>query len=278
MRRALLLVVLVPLAVGCGAKESATGLDGSADAMKDAGSSRVEMKMTMDGAEFLYSATGTIDYARDRGELLISSSALPGGGMQGRFIGKKLFIGWDLAGKVRWQEQSDYEASGTERFIPGPGGASPNNLLSLLVKASKKVEILGTVDIRGVKAKHYRVHLDPKELPDNVTYGAGDRIVDAWIDEKGLVRRLRVPEVGRVSQGATIVDFFDFGVNVEVEAPPAEDIISEKEFSKLVEKECLMARGEKPPPESAFCAFGVGEGSGESRIEELPVTTVEEPP
>lgn len=279
MRRALALIVLVPLAVGCGAKKSA--LDGSADAMKDAGSSRIEMRSSATD-DLSYSMTGVIDYARDRGDVVIRStwgngnSDLPEDGMRARFIGRTSYFGLSLGGKMRWQKETD-EASGEDSFLPGPGGARPDRLLELLVKSSEKVEVLGTDDIRGVAAKHYRAHLDPKKQGDEFSYyGREKLVIDAWIDEDGLARRIRVPEGG---SGSTIVDLFDFGVEVDIEAPPADEILSDKEFNRLLKKECLAMRGEKPPPESqVFCAMsGVDEGSSEiGPIETVP--TITEPP
>ena len=46
---------------------------------------------------------------------------------------------------------------------------------------------------------------------------------------------------GRENDVAEVVDLFDFGVQVDVEAPPANEIVSEKEFDKMMDKECAGA-------------------------------------
>ena len=48
--------------------------------------------------------------------------------------------------------------------MPGPGGTSPDRLLKDLIKSSKKVEKLGSEEIRGVTTTHYRAHLDKTKL------------------------------------------------------------------------------------------------------------------
>jgi hypothetical protein len=269
MRRALVLLLLLPVAAGCGAKESS--LADSEEALKNAGSSRVDMKVVDSELPPGFSATGSIDYARDLGELVIRSKSMdrPGSEMRARFIGRTLYTGWTLLGKMRWLKESDYEPAATERFMPGPGGPNPDRLLDILIKASKRLETLGNDEIRGVSTKHYRAHIDKTELGQDASYLPDELVIDAWIDEDGLVRRLRLPDS---NTSATVVDLYDFGVEVNVEAPPAEEIITEKELTKLAEKECAQLPEEKRREESFVCLMsGVSvSGSSEGSIETVP--------
>ena len=50
--------------------------------------------------------------------------------------------------------------------------------------------------------------------------------------------RIRIPYGGEPKAAVEVVDLFDFGVPVDVEAPPANEVVSEEEFDKLMEKEC----------------------------------------
>ena len=256
MRRLLILVFLVPFAVGCGAKES--GLAESEEALKNAGSSRIEMSTVDNELPPGFSATGSIDYARDRGELLITSKSvdLAGSEMRARFIGRTTYVGWMLFGKVRWLKEEDYDLTAAERFMPGPGGAKPDQLLGMLIEASEKIETLGNEEIRGVSTKHHRAHIDMKKLGDDARDLPDKLVIDAWIDKGGLVRRLRLPDS---DTSTTMIDLYDFGVEVDVEAPGAEEIMTEEELTRLAEEECAqLPEGKRREASFACLMFGSG--------------------
>jgi hypothetical protein len=266
VRRGLVLLVLLPVAAGCGAKES--GLAESEKAMERAGSSRVEMTMKS-GEGPIFSGTGSIDYTNNRGEFVFTSKDMPGGEMRARFIGRTSYFGLTLLGKLRWQKQTDdYTPTGVDRFTPGPDGPNPDQILGMLMKASKRVETVGNEEIRGISTRHYRAHLDKEKLGE--TWLREEIVIEAWIDEEDLVRRLRVP----YAEETTVFDFFDFGLKVDVEAPPADEILSDEEFTRLLEKECAQMHTE--PGESDICAMTLGSGSGsyESEVEPVPAPEV----
>jgi hypothetical protein len=258
MRRLCLLLVLVPLAFGCGA-EGKDGLSASAGAVKDAGSSRIDMTLT-ENDKTIYTATGYIDYARNLGRFGMSwgeNSSGPNDVMEGRFIGRTMWFGWRFGEKMRWLKSEEVaKPSGTD-FVPGaPGGTTPDRILSVLRASSKEVEEVGREEVRGVETTHYRAHLDPEKYE---LYSDGEptkQIVDAWVDAAGLVRRLSMPD------GAATMTFelFDFGVKVEVEAPPADEVVSEEEFDKLMQEECKSRPKASRP---VFCEGTISEESGE---------------
>ena len=273
MRRALILIALVPLAVGCGARKDTFA--GAPGAMKDAGSSRIEMTIAGGKDHPLFSGTGAIDYSHNRGELVMKTedtSFFPLGMMRVRFFGRTTYVGWTLRGKLRWMKEVE-DPTGTDRFIPGPGGTSPDRVLELIVKSSTKVEILDTETIRGVPTKHYRGHLDPKKLGEDSSGPGDETVIDAWIDEDGLVRRLRVPDTG----DSMLLDFFDFGANVDVEIPPADEVISDDRFFALVEQECKSSH-DKAFRKGELCKgflFSSREGGSAGPTETMPRTVTE---
>jgi hypothetical protein len=284
MRRAvLLLAVLASLTAGCGAQRG-NELSDAQGALAKAGTSRIEMTM-QEGGKTLYVAKGSFDYENERGQIFVLPTReaddwdLPGENFEGRFFGKTSYFGLELAGKQRWvkQDEENYDPSGSDVFLPGPGGPSPDRVLALLVKSSKEVEVLGKDDIRGVSAKHYRAHVDKNKLPD-VAGEPSKLVVDAWIDDDGLVRRLVVPEDDEDGASATTVDLFDFGVTVDVEVPSAEEIITDDEFMKLLEAECkARATTKTKAGEGGFCASTDLEYDSDSGTTTGPVVTVEEP-
>ena len=246
MRRlSVLLLLLVPLAAGCGSE--ASSLQGSGDALKDASSSRVEWKLEGKGMPewALMTSTGSIDYANGRGEMVYQGEERFGsGGTRSSSSAATRICGAKVGGKTYWVKEAIYDAPGAHRFEPGPSGTSPDRLLKDLIKASRRVEKLGSEEIRGVTTTHYRAHLDrTKAATRHPQRRAAARAVDAWIDEQGLPRRIRVP-YGSGDDAAGVVDLFDFGVPVDVAAPPASEILSEDKMDKLMEKEC--AAGTRP--------------------------------
>jgi hypothetical protein len=268
----LLLLVLVPLAAGCGSEPSA--LQGSDDALNDASSSRVEWKLEGKGVPdwALLRSTGSIDYAHNRGEMVIkgkSDSALEARGL---FVGGDAYLGVNVGGTMYWLKESPDDATGADHFMPGPNGTTPERLLKDLVKSSKKVEKLGTEEIRGVTTTHYRAHLD-KTKPELGILRDEPGIVDAWIDEQGLPRRIRVPDGGE-NESAAVFELFDFGVPVKVEAPPANQIVSEDEFDKLMEKECAGAAKDLENMNPVCVAFLASPGESQDSIQVSPTETV----
>lgn len=271
MRWALLLVPFTLLAAGCGSEPSS--LDGSENALKDASSSRIEWKMEGENVPEWASmrSTGSIDYAKSRGELVLHGESDSAPEARLVLVGRDSYMGVEVGGTMHWLKQSVDDATGAQRFFPGPGGTSPERLLKDLTNSSEKVEKLGSEEIRGVTTTHYRAHLDKTKLGGEGNTGEPG-VVDAWIDQQDLPRRIRIPFGGGVDSGF-VIDLFDFGVAIDVEAPPAREVLSEDEFEKLMDEQC--AGVDKTPEEmNPLCAiFGATiEGGPTSPTRTIPTT------
>ncbi len=57
--------------------------------------------------------------------------------------------------------------------------------------------------------------------------------VDIWIDGDNRLRRITMEQKEEDSTLSTRFDLFDYGVDVEVEQPPADNVISQEAFEKL---------------------------------------------
>ncbi|MER7406134.1 hypothetical protein ABT373_27570 [Streptomyces sp. NPDC000070] len=106
----------------------------------------------------------------------------------------------------------------------------------------KDVTKKGTATIDGVETTRYRVSVDVAELPngDALRQQVGPTVpMDVWLDEEGRMRRQQIDMTlksapGSTEQSATdassspqrvtvrtVMDFTDFGTEVEADAPPA---------------------------------------------------------
>ena len=259
--------LLIPLAAGCGSEPAS--LQGSDHALRDASTSRIEWKMEGKGVPdwALWRSTGLIDYANGRGEMVIKGKSDSAPAADALFVGHDSYLGAEVDGTKYWLKQTINAATGADRFMPGPGGTSPDRLLKELIKSSKKVEKLGSQDIRGVPP---RITGRNSTRPSSRSTRTGTSVaVDAWIDEQGLPRRVRVP-LG--AEGAAVIDLFDFGVPVDVEAPPANEIVSEDKFDKVMEKECADV-GDLEHANPLCSVFGAALGSGSDSVQISPTET-----
>jgi hypothetical protein len=245
-------VLLAAVLAGCGSVSSAD-LERSADATA-AETSRFELSFRAPGLElakvrhFTFVASGLFDYPNERGLMRIdgaesSADEFP---TEYRLIGKTGYERWVFKGKIYWAKDDASEVSDdpTELLVPFPGGPTkPTDVLTRVLQASDENEKLGNEDVRDVETTHYRAKVDGRKLlqqmpPSNKRYEPeavwGERFipVELWIDEESRVRRIRLTEDGEGSSVMTI-EFFDYGVDVDVQPPPADQVISQEELEKL---------------------------------------------
>jgi hypothetical protein len=153
-----------------------------------------------------------------------------------------------VGGVTRWVEEPNDMGGGdpVELFLPFPGGANdPGDIFPLILRTSGKIQNLGVEKVRGDEATHYRAELDPEKLLEELP--AGERAdyahdarhseplpVEVWIDHENRVRRVSLrEEFEENAPMITTFEFFDFGVDVEVEPPPADQLISQERLDEL---------------------------------------------
>ena len=217
MSRALVAVAAVAvLGAGCGAAESEPNLAAAIDQTQATGSSRFAMSGTeSDGQEKAEVACAgeadydaghvrlTCDYGGESVELLvIDATAYVRGSLYG------------LGGSSdKWVKFEDDEDFGKE--------FSPQALLATLRSASQSTERVGEEQVRGVDTVRYRLVVDCAKAEVSDCEGATDA-VDVWIGDDGLVRRIAVEE----GSSPFTFEFYDFGAEVEIDAPPADEVVS----------------------------------------------------
>ena len=230
----------------------------------ESGSSRVEFTVSMKvGADSVgMTGSGAFDYQEARGEATYSMRLPMFGevGMDMRLIGTKVFVrlpealaGAGLTGGKEWASVD----IGTSLEQAGLGGLDftqqqdPAQMLQYLRAASTGVTEAGSATVRGVETTRYRGRLDFRKALDAGIeelelspeerrrarqgmeamldqLGAEGVPFEVFVDDDGLLRRMTMDmsmqmEGERVTM-AVKMDYFDFGTDVNVQAPPASDV------------------------------------------------------
>jgi hypothetical protein len=224
--------------VGCGHGSDASGtkvLAAVPEAMKDAGSARIKVSAsTGDPNATSDAATGVVDFDRD-------VSHMGAGENEELMVGGKIYSRLpyglpSLAGK-KWVVD-DVPKLKTDH----PMTASPARALDVLRTHSTDFRRIGQESLAGTATDHYRGQLTE-------TLGSGSKeTIDIWVDRAGLARRIRdlVEEPARPAGCAGVgptpatsvaftFEYSDFGIDVNVAAPPADEVVTRDEFTKATE-------------------------------------------
>lgn len=147
---------------------------------------------------------------------------------------------------VRWL-RVESDSSDTDPFdLRERAMRNPTGLIELLA-ASDDVSDAGSEEVRGTPTTRIEGTLDLQkivddsppdqraELQDWLNFLAEDapRAVpfQLWLDNDGVARRLRVDQ-----EGATVtIEYYDFGLPVNVAPPPASEIISVQELMNEIQ-------------------------------------------
>ena len=167
-----------------------------------------------------------------------------------RTIGTRSFVSWSLlsllsGGQGTWIEGEAGDADQiTSAFGAGPTG-SPADFLAALEEANADITEIGTEDVRGVSTTHIRAVVDLAELDASISdeerqtlerdLGQLDTTefpIDFWIGDDGLIRRyaMDLDQTGTgddgPSEASVVFEFFDYGADISIDVPPADEIIS----------------------------------------------------
>jgi hypothetical protein len=228
----------------------------------ESGSSRVEFTIAAKAAGQSIDMTGSglFDYRRPRGAVTYRMQ-LPGVGnvsMEMRMVGTRLFlrlpqevVGPALPNGKPWfvldLDRSLRQAGlGSLDFTQQQ---DPAQTLQYLRAASSGVKESGSATVRGVETTRYVGRLDFRKgldagldkLPAGERQrarqgmqrmlgrlGAKGVPFEVFVDDDGLLRRLTMDlsmeGMGQPFSTKLSMDYFDFGVDVDVEAPPARDV------------------------------------------------------
>jgi len=145
-----------------------------------------------------------------------------------------------LPDDANWMKLDLDFAQEPESLVPANPDATGE--LELLEAVSDDVEKLGEEKIRGVETTHYRGtvavasqaerlrDVGAEELAERSEEEGSPTAVEAWIDDQGLMRRMKIvhtsPKVegdGTTTMNARM-DFFDFGIEPVIEIPASDEV------------------------------------------------------
>jgi hypothetical protein len=127
--------------------------------------------------------------------------------------------------------------------------SDPDSLFGMLGKATdpavmlkameepKKLELVGSEEVDGVVTNHYRITLDPAQYLDAMDFPAAmtdmlpqELVTEMWVDADDRPRQfeqtMEVPAMGggKPTTSTTRGTYSDFGIDVEIQAPPASEV------------------------------------------------------
>jgi hypothetical protein len=240
MRPPTALLALVLLTTGCGSVDSAGPAESSS-----ADTARFEMVMTRTDMRGRMVISGVTDYPRRRALLQTSfeGGADPGESFNGlgepgdelRIFGNTSYTQWTVRGdKTYWVEETEEPSSSpSEVIVPFPGSRlDPARAYELIQSAGDEVKELGQEAVRGEATTHYRITVDPTALPERALDETKPFPVEVWADADDRLRRMRVTDEFLDGSATITYEFFDFGVEVDVERP-TQDVISSERLDEL---------------------------------------------
>jgi hypothetical protein len=216
----------------------------------DAGSSRIEMTMTMDaGIRVVATMEGSFEFGSQTSEATVTMDALdapPGTpGLEGTT--KMITDGTDvyMKGPLAETYGGDGKTWGRLDMADMPGvspqaNQDPSQYLDFLRAAGGEPEEVGTELVRGTETTHYATEMEFGDLLaqgrdleeyaeqfEEVGADVGPVAVEAWIADDGLPRRMSmemevtgVPGLpDEVMNMQVTVELFDYGVEVDVTPP-----------------------------------------------------------
>ncbi|GAA2274133.1 putative lipoprotein [Streptomyces ruber] len=231
-----------------GAREQGTQAVRSAyDKTAEEDTARMTMRVvtSAQGQSVTVDGEGTIDLSE--GDSVMTVTA------QGQEIEQR------VVDQVLYQKMPEQQGSGGKPWIKidlekaaaqqGGGGQTVSNPADSAAFAKaisdKDVAEKGTEKVGGVDTTRYRVNVDVNELPNGAELSrqvGGTLPMDVWLDDEGRIRRqqmdmtVKVPAASSEQSAAgssaspqeakvrTVVEFTDFGTEVEAEAPPAGEV------------------------------------------------------
>ena len=242
----------------------------AADATASAGTVEIGMagSVSAAGQTIPLNGSGAIDAKHLRADLSFTTQ-IPGAGQQTieeLMDGPVLYMKFpglasQIPGGKQWVKL-DLQAFGKKAGIDfnklmqqssGGAGTNPADMLRYL-KAAGSSQVVGHETIRGVPTTHYHATIDIGKALDRIgdaqteatlkqlyaSMGTTTMPVDVWVDKSGLVRREQMSFAGNQFSMNMTIDFIRFGVPVDVNPPPDDQVV---DMSSLLSSASKLSGG-----------------------------------
>jgi len=266
---AALLLTVFAGACGGGGALPGESVAQAAELAKEQGSANVSMAMdmTIPNGSISMTGEGAFDLKGNRGHLTFTATGTGDGAAASEQIGTMetvydefvVYMKMPILANVlpegkTWimvDLQKAGEASGIDfQQLTQMGQNNPMQQLDYL-QGSKNIEEVGTEEVRGTETTHYKGVIDfdelQKTLPTEVG-GSIDKIqelsgidqapIEVWLDGDGLPRRVKYDFAYDMPAGSgpmsdakmsITMEFFDYGTDVTVDVPAAEEVFDPTE-------------------------------------------------
>lgn len=117
------------------------------------------------------------------------------------------------------------------------GKATDPEVMFKAMETPRKLELVGSEEVDGVETNHYRITLDPTQYVKAMEFPAAmadmlpeELVTEMWVDADDLPRKFtQTTEIkgmggGQPATSTTEGTYSDFGIDVEIEEPPASEV------------------------------------------------------
>lgn len=192
--------------------------------------------ITSSGGDAATEMSGVMEYEDDGISMEASSTGAQA--MEMVMLDKVLYIaggGLPLPEGKKWFK---VDMTDPDSLFGQLGKSTDPNLMFKAMETPKEFELLGTEEVDGVETNHYNVVMDTAsytealDLPAEVAKFLPKEIgIEMWVDADNQPRKfhqeLEVPSMsggGEPTLSTTEGTYYDFGTEVDVEAPPAAEV------------------------------------------------------
>lgn len=204
------------LACSGGGRSASAGVSDAIDKTKAAGTARFVLSGERAASGPIQ---GVVDFGRSRARV--------------QAVGRQWIfdrdVGYQLGGFPRAQGKW-VRFQGVE-FLVRSLPLNPDRLLEVVRSTSDDVEEVGSATIQGMKTTRYRGVLRAEQLSPSAREGTVEAVpFELWVDEDGLIRRLRL----RYDRGSdvAIYHFSQFGRPAEIHIPRRDEFVTLDELER----------------------------------------------